>query len=96
MWSPNKRPQDAAERLHVARVKLMSCGVCGIGGGDLAPSEAHEIEQGLWFTSLPLCADCHRGPRNGIHGLRFAWKVRKLSELDVLNDTIRRLMEPRR
>lgn len=92
MYSPNKPAQTADERRHVHRVKLLSCGVCGAGGGESAPSEAHEIEQGLWWLSIPLCDDCHRGQRNGLHGLRYAWKVRKLSELDVLNDTIRRMM----
>lgn len=92
MQSKNKPSLTNDERMHVQRIKLMSCGVCGLGGGDLAMSEAHEIEQGLWFTSIPLCADCHRGEGNGIHGRQNMWKVYKLSELDVLNDTIRRLM----
>lgn len=91
MWSKNKRAMTADERRHVTRIKLMPCGVCGEGGGDLSPSEAHEIEQSRWFTAIPLCHDCHQGPRNGLSGLRYAWKVRKLEELDVLNDTIRRL-----
>lgn len=92
MQSKNKRPMTARERRHVTRVKLLPCGVCSDGGGDLAPSEAHELEQGQWFTSIPLCADCHRGSKNGLHGQRGMWKVRKLSELDVLNETIERLM----
>lgn len=96
MHSPNKRAQTAAEREHVGQVKLLPCGVCGVGGGEGAPSEAHELEQGMWWLAMPLCADCHRGARNGLHGMRYAWKVRKLGELDVLNETIRKLTEGRR
>lgn len=92
MFSPNKERQDRDEREYVGRIKLLPCCVCGTGGGEAAPSEAHEIEQGLWFTSVPLCADCHRGPRNGIHGMRYAWKVRKFTELIALNRTIRMLL----
>lgn len=66
----------------------MSCAVCGAPG----PSECHELEQGLWFASIPLCADCHRGGHNGIHGQRRAWAVRKMTELDALAVTVRRLM----
>lgn len=66
-----------------------ACGCCGTAG----PSEAHEIEQGMWWTSLPLCPDCHRGSFNGIHGQQRMWKVLKKDEMSVLNDTIRLLME---
>ena len=57
--------------------------VCGASG----PSECHEIDQGQWFTSMPLCADCHRGSMNGIHGQKRMWAVRKLDELSALNKT---------
>lgn len=77
------------EREYVDNLKNMACGVCHAPG----PSEAHELAQGQWFTSVPLCADCHRGSRNGIHGERRMWKVQKLDELTVLNETIRRLMQ---
>ena len=87
MHSKNKRPMDADEREHVTRVKELSCGVCDAS----APSHAHEIVQGQWFTSMPLCDDCHTGPHNGIHFLHRIWDVKKLDELKVLNNTIRRL-----
>jgi hypothetical protein len=82
--SKNKKPMVAAEREHVERVKSLPCGVCDTSG----PSEAHEIEQGQWFTSIPVCPDCHRGSVNGWHGQRAIWKVKKLDELKVLNQTI--------
>lgn len=93
MKSKNKAPMTAAEREHVERIKLMPCCVCGAGGGYSAPSEAHEIEQGLWWTSIPACADCHRGAVNGLHGQRRIWAVKKLDELKALNLVIGQLMQ---
>ncbi len=84
MNSKNKKPLTAAERQHVARVKDLPCVVCDKPG----PSEAHEIEQGLWFTSISLCTDCHRGGFNGLHGQRRMWAVKKMTELLALNRTI--------
>jgi hypothetical protein len=88
MQSPNKRAMTQAERTHVERIKEMSCVLCDAAG----PSEAHELKQGQWFTSTPLCVDCHRGSVNGWHGQRRLWAVRKWEELDALNETIRRLI----
>lgn len=88
MQSKNKPAMSAAERRHVERIKAMSCAVCNATG----PSEAHEIEQGSWFTSIPLCADCHRGQHNGLHGQRRVWSALKLTELRALDSTIERLM----
>ena len=76
------------ERKHLAAVKELPCGVCGSQQG----SEAHHIEQHLQYTCIPLCADCHRGSFNGIHGQKRIWKVTKKTELTVLNDTIKKLM----
>ncbi len=78
----------AKERAHLARVKEQSCSVCDAPG----PSEAHHIEQGLQFTAIALCPDCHRGTLMGLHGQRRAWTIRKMDELKALDVTIRRLM----
>lgn len=86
MHSPNKARMTAAERNHVERVKAAGCVCCDAQ----VPTEAHEIEQGAWFTAVSLCADCHRGP-NGLHGTKTYMRVRKLSELSMLNETLRRL-----
>lgn len=91
MQSKGKPSITKQERAHIQRLKLMACGVCGQGGGEYAPSEAHEIKQGDYFTSIPLCADCHRGSLNGLHGQKRMWAVQKVDELDVLNETIRRM-----
>ena len=87
MKSPHPRAQTDAERRPAARIAEMACVVCHAAG----PSEVHEIRQGQWFLSLPLCADCHRGSFNGVHGQARAWNVRKLDELGALNMTLRRL-----
>jgi hypothetical protein len=75
------------ERVHLARVRELQCSVCGATG----PSEAHHIKQGLQFTAVALCESCHRGPVMGWHGQKRAWAVRKLDELDALNETIKAL-----
>ena len=75
------------ERAHLARVKALPCSVCGAPG----PSEAHHIKQGLQFTAVALCESCHRGPVMGLHGQKRAWAVRKMDELEALNETIRGL-----
>lgn len=87
MHSKNKTRQTAAERAHVERVKSLPCSVCGTAG----PSEAHEPVQGLWFVSIALCADCHRGSENGWHGRKTMWRVHKMDELAALAVTIERV-----
>jgi hypothetical protein len=89
MNSKNKKAPTVAERQHIERIKSMDCGCCG----DRGPSDAHEMVQGQWFTSMPLCRDCHMGAHNGVHGEQRIWRVLKKDELSVLNDTIRLLME---
>lgn len=42
---------------------------------------------------IPLCWDCHQGPQ-GIHGDRSAWRLRKMNELDALDNTILSLEQP--
>lgn len=88
MQSKNKPAPTVAERAHIERLKELPCAVCK---SVAAPIEVHEIKQAQWFTSLPLCADCHRGPKNGLHGQRHMWKLYKMDELDALNETLRRL-----
>ena len=80
------------ERLHLARVKALSCSVCDAPG----PSEAHHVRQGLQHTAVALCPECHRGPVLGLHGQRRGWAIRKMDELDALDITIARLMEETR
>ena len=87
MQSKNKKAPTQAERQHIERIKEMPCVVCDQPG----PSECHELRQGEWFTSLPLCADCHRGSFNGIHGQKRIWNTLKMDELSALNKVISKL-----
>jgi hypothetical protein len=41
-----------------------------------------------------LCPDCHVGPL-GVHGDKSMMRIRKLSELDMLAETIRMLTDSR-
>ena len=86
MQSKNKPPMTAAERRHVSAVKQLGCVVCDAPG----PSEAHEPEQGAWFTSIALCPACHRGP-TGWHGTRDRWKNARMTEIQAINETLRRM-----
>lgn len=47
--------------------------------------------QGLHYTAIALCTDCHRGSRNGWHGQKIMWLIRKFTEVHALNITIQRL-----
>jgi hypothetical protein len=78
-----------SERRHLQKVKALPCGVCGAAG----PSDAHHIEQHRQYLCIPLCKDCHQGSFNGIHGQKRIWSVYKKTELSVLNDTIKTLMD---
>lgn len=42
------------------------------------------------FLTIPLCPDCHQG-RCGVHGDKSYLRARKLTELDMLANTIERL-----
>jgi hypothetical protein len=82
----------AAEKRHLARVASLPCALCGE-----RPVEVHHMRDGQGmgqrashWLAMPLCIEHHRG-QTGIHGDRSAWKLRKMSELDALADTIRRL-----
>ncbi len=91
MLSKNKKSQTKAEADYVKYVALQPCSVCDHGGGEGSPSEVHEIEQGNWWLSIALCADCHRGGFNGLHGQRRMWALKKLDEQGALAITIRRV-----
>jgi hypothetical protein len=87
MQSKNKKAPTAAEKRHIVRIKEMPCIICEAP----PPSDCHEIKQGQWFTSLPLCRSCHTG-QNGWHGTKALWKIRKMDELDALNLTIQKIV----
>lgn len=80
---------DKQSRSHLQKIKEMNCGVCDAPG----PSEAHHIVQHLQYLCVPLCPECHRGSILGWHGQKRAWLIRKVDEMDVLNETVRKLVE---
>jgi hypothetical protein len=78
---------------HIARVKSLPCGNCGV----LPPSDAHHlIENGTrvsHYATIPLCHEfCHQGSQ-GIHGDKALWRIMKNTELKILADTIGKLYE---
>lgn len=86
MRTKNAKRITDKESDHLRSVKELPCSVCDAEG----PSEAHHMSQGNHWTAIALCVDCHRG-HNGWHGTKAFWKIRKLTELDALAATIRRL-----
>ena len=83
-----------AARVHVGRVKSLPCALCDAH----PPSDAHHILEGRIqgrrsgdFCTIPLCKDCHQGARNGIHGEQIMLKVKKETELSLLDKTIETL-----
>jgi hypothetical protein len=80
-------------KAHLDSVASLSCCLCGD-----SPVEIHHILEGRVkgrrcgdWTTLPLCPDCHRGSLNGIHGQRNMLKVKKTTELELLNETLERI-----
>jgi hypothetical protein len=78
----------AKERAYVGLVKELPCSVCDAPG----PSDAHHVKQHRQYTVVALCKDCHTGSRNGLHGQRQMWKLKKMEEVDALNVTIERVI----
>ena len=82
-----------SERKHMGRVAELPCSCCGAHG-----VQVHHIRDGQgmaqrasnWLT-VPLCPECHTGPR-GLHGDKSIMRTLKLDELDLLANTIQRLM----
>jgi hypothetical protein len=77
------------ERIHLANIKELPCSVCDAPG----PSEAHHVKQGLQYTCIALCVECHRGPILGWHGQKRMWAIKKMDELEALNITYKNLFK---
>jgi hypothetical protein len=88
MRSKNSKAFTRSESDHIAAVKSVACVVCDAP----PPSSAHHVNQGDHFTTVALCWECHQG-KQGIHGDKTMWRIRKLDEWGALNETIRRVME---
>lgn len=88
MRTKNAKAINARESAHLAAVKSLPCSVCD----HPPPSIAHHIKQGQHYTTVALCADCHVGSENGIHGRKTMWRVMKMDEVDALAITIERII----
>jgi hypothetical protein len=80
---------------HLSRLSAMPCALCGTAG----QTEVHHILEGRvkgrksgHYTAIPLCVSCHRGSM-GIHGNQAMLKIHKTTELELLGETIEKLME---
>lgn len=81
-----------ADKRHMGRVAELPCACCGVHG-----VQVHHIREGQgmaqrasnWLT-VPLCPECHTGAR-GVHGDKSIMRTLKLSELDMLANTIEAL-----
>lgn len=86
----------------MGRVKSLPCVLCSLLGQPQSDiTEAHHIRTGHGmgdrasdFLTVALCVECHRGT-HGFHGTKALMKIAKLSELDLLAETIRMLDEKR-
>lgn len=81
-----------AESRHMGRVAELPCACCGAMG-----VQVHHLRAGQgmaqrasnWLV-VPLCEPCHTGSR-GVHGDKSMMRMMKLSELDMLANTIEAL-----
>jgi hypothetical protein len=85
MFSKNHKSKTKGEQQHLAAVASLPCSVCQAP----PPSQCHHIKQQRHYTVVALCPDCH----SNWHGTKTLWKVRKMDEIDALNETIRMLNE---
>lgn len=82
-----------AERKYMDKVAQLPCCLC-----DSSPVELHHVREGQGMSQragdmlvIPLCPSCHRGPK-GIHGDKTMLRIRKVDEMDLLNETLQKVM----
>ena len=81
---------------YMGRVKSLPCVLCSLlGQPQSGVTEAHHIRTGHGmgdrasdFLTVALCVDCHRGT-HGFHGTKALMRIAKLSEMDLLAETVR-------
>lgn len=82
----------ASENRHLARVAELPCATCGAIGvhvHHVRTGQGMGQRAGHWLT-IPLCPMCHTGP-HGVHGDKSMMLVQKLTELDLLDQTLEQL-----
>jgi hypothetical protein len=83
---------------YMGRVKSLPCTLCSLlGQPQSGVTEAHHIRTGHGmgdrasdFLTVALCVDCHRGT-HGFHGTKALMRIAKLSEMDLLAETVRQM-----
>jgi hypothetical protein len=86
----------------MGRVKELPCSLCSLlGQPQTNVTEAHHIRTGHGmgqrandFLTVALCVDCHRGT-HGFHGTKALLRIAKVSEMDLLAETIQILDKKR-
>jgi len=81
-----------AMKQHMDRVAQLPCATCGVEGAHI-----HHIREGQGMSQrasnwlvIPLCPSCHTGSK-GIHGDKSMMNIKKVTELDLLAQTLERL-----
>jgi hypothetical protein len=94
-WMGKKRDTETWKRLlieafvHVMREQATAQGKPDpfLGRGEVVPSlDGQRVD----FLTIPLCPGCHTGPM-GIHGDKTMMRIAKVDEMDLLNDTLKKL-----
>lgn len=86
------------ESNYLRKVKELDCVLCSLlEQPQSGVTEAHHIRTGHGlgdrasdFLTVALCVECHRGTY-GFHGTKALMKIAKVSELDLLAETIKAL-----
>lgn len=75
-----------------SKVAELGCLICR------APAQLHHVREGQGMSQrakdwmvVPLCRECHQG-KNGIHSPRTFYLLHRKDELDLLAETIERVM----
>jgi len=83
-----------AEKAYLDKVAQIPCVLCAYIGRRTWPVQLHHLRDGVGMSQrashylvIPLCPDCHQGPC-GIHGDRTYLRIQKITEMDLLADTI--------
>jgi hypothetical protein len=93
-----KRATRREEAAYMGRVAALGCIVCRIIGLGATPAQVHHVRAGQGaaqragnFCVVPLCEPHHTGPK-GVHGDKSCLRAIKLSEMDLLDQTIGELI----
>ena len=86
------------DKSHAERLVSIGCVCCDLLGMTQATAtNIHHIREGQGmaqragdYLTIPLCKECHQG-KNGVHGNRQYLKILRMTELDLLDYTLKRV-----